>query len=427
MIPLVLIFGVMLILKSPGLSSLSNPAQSTSIALGFILIFAFLFGKQINRLRLPQITGFILAGILCGPYLLKFLNVSEVKDLQLLDGLALSLIALTAGGEMTLKKLRGSWKIIVSIVFFQTLIIISGFLLFGWLGKNLFSIFSGLNIAQVMAISLLLGTLATATSPATTIAVITETQSKGKFTDLIISSAVVKDFFVIILFAFSLSISKFFILPSQAFDFAFLAHILKEIGISFGTGIAVGAGIVLYLRFIKKDVPIFILGIAFFTFQISMNYGYHPLLICLVAGFCVENFSSQGERLIHAIERISLPIYVVFFAISGASLNIGALRQSWILALICVTWRAVLKYAGTLLAVITVKEEKKIGRYAWAGFISQAGVTLGMVIIIEKTFPGWGDELRALVLAIIALNQIIGPVLLQKLFIKVGETGKKKE
>jgi Kef-type K+ transport system membrane component KefB len=272
-----------------------------------------------------------------------------------------------------------------------------------------------------------LGILATATSPATTIAVITETQSKGKYTDLILSSAVVKDFFVIILFAFSLSLSKFMILPSQAFDFAFLIHILKELGISIGTGIGVGTGIILYLRFIKRDIPIFILGIAFFTFQISLNYGYHPLLICLVAGFCVENFSSQGERLIHAIERISLPIYVVFFAISGASLNVGALRQTWILAIICVVWRMVLKYAGTLLAVITVKEDRKIGQYGWAGFISQAGVTLGMVIIIENTFPGWGEGLKALVLAIIALNQIIGPILLQKLFIKVGETGIKEE
>ena len=91
MIALVVIFILMLLLKTSVFFPFADPEKGTSIALGFILIFAFLFGKQVNRLKLPQITGFILAGILCGPYVLKFLNANQVRDLQLLDGLALSL------------------------------------------------------------------------------------------------------------------------------------------------------------------------------------------------------------------------------------------------------------------------------------------------------------------------------------------------
>jgi len=425
MIPLLLVFLLMFILKNSALLPFTNPNQSTSIALGFILVFAYLVGKNLKRLSLPLITGFIIAGILCGPYVLKFISESDVQDLELLNGLALSLIALTAGGEMNIERLRGRFKTISSIVFFQTGIILVGFILLGFFGRSFVSFLEGRTLIQVFAFSLLLGTLSTPTSPATTIAVITETKASGKYTDLVLGSAVVKDFFVIVIFAFSISISKSVTIPSQAFDLGFLLQILEEVGGSVLIGLLIGGGIILYLKYIKRDVTIFILGIAFFSYQISHNYGYHPLLICLVAGFLAENFSAQGKLLISAIEKISVPIYVVFFAISGASLNLGALRQTWVLALICVVWRGTLIFSGTYLGAKLTKEETGVQKWTWSGFISQAGVALGMAIVVEHNFPEWGSEFMALVLAVIAINQIIGPVFLQRLLVKVKEAGKK--
>jgi len=424
-IALVIVFILMLFLKGSFLAPFSNPEQSTSISLGFILIFAFLVGKKVSRLSLPQITGFILAGIVCGPYLLKFLSSEDVSNLQLLDGLALSLIALTAGGEMRMERLKGSLRAIFLILLFQTLVILGGFIVFGMVGHSFFPFFSGNTLAQVFVLSLFLGILATATSPSTTIAVITETKAKGKFADLILSTAVVKDFLVIILFAFSLSLSKSLTSPSRAFEAGFLADILWELGGSVLVGAVVGGGIILYLRYIKREMAIFILSIAFFTYQISQNFNFHPLMICLVAGFIVENFSSQGESLILAIEKSSLPIFVVFFAISGASLNLEALRRSWLLALIFVVLRGVLKFSGTYIGAKLANEDPAVQRHGWAGFISQAGVALGMAVVIERSFPEWGGEFKALVLAIIAINQIIGPILLQRLLFKVDEAGKK--
>jgi Kef-type K+ transport system membrane component KefB len=426
MITLIVIFILMLLLKTSALFPFANLEKGTSIALGFILIFAFLFGKQISRFKFPQITGFILAGILCGPYVFKFLNADQVNDLQLLDGLALSLIALTAGGEMEINRLRGQLKSISSLVIFQTVAIILGFLLFGLLGHEFFPFFSSLTIHQALAASLLLGTLATATSPASTIAIITETKSKGKYTDLVLSVAVVKDFVVIVLFAFFLSLAKPVFSPDQSFDVGLLSQIFREVGGSVVLGFVIGGGIILYLKYIQREITIFVLSVAFFTYQISHSYGYHPLLICLVAGFLVENFSPHGDSLIQAIEKVSLPIYVLFFAISGASLNLDALRSSWVLALICVFWRGLLKYFGTYTGAIIVKEERGVKTYSWAGFISQAGVALGLAILVEETFPEWGGVFLSLVLAIIAINQIIGPILLQKLLMKVHEAGKKK-
>ncbi|MFQ6070752.1 MAG: cation:proton antiporter [Candidatus Aminicenantales bacterium] len=420
-----LIFFLIMLLKSSLLRDFSNPAQSTSIALGFILIFAFLAGKNIHKLRLPQITGFILAGIVCGPYLMKFLSFEEVKNLQLLDGLALSLIALTAGGEMKMSRLKKGMKALLSVVFFQTLIIIAGFVFLGFIDHSFILFLSGKSMFEKLALALLLGVMATATSPSTTIAVITETKAGGKYTNFILSTAVIKDFLIIILFVFSLSFAKYVSLPSKVFELNFLWRLLQEVGGSFLLGVVVGVGIILYLKFIDREMTIFILSVAFFTYQVGHNLGFHPLLICLTAGFVVENFSTQGESLILTIEKSSTPIYVVFFALSGASLNLEALKSSWLIALLIVVWRGWLKFGGTYLGAKIAGEENLIKKYSWMGFISQAGVALGMAVVVEKTFPQWGGEFKALVLAMIAINQVIGPVLLQKFLYRAYEAGRR--
>ncbi|MBN1271558.1 MAG: cation:proton antiporter [Candidatus Aminicenantes bacterium] len=424
-IVLIVLFLLMLFLKSTPLEPFAELGKSSSLSLGFILVFAFLLGKKIKQLSLPRITGFILAGIFCGPYIMKFLSTRDVQNLQLLDGLALSLIALTAGGEMRISELKKYMRTLVSIVFFQTSVIIVGFTLFCFIGGSLFPFLAGKTMAQTVAFSLLLGTLATATSPSTTIAVINELKAKGKITDLVLSAAVVKDFAVIVLFAFSLSFSKGLLSPEKTFDAQFLLHILRDVGGSILIGLAVGGGIILYLRFIKEQMAVFILAVAFFTYQVSHNFGFHPLMICLLAGFIVENFSSQGEKFIQAIEKSSLPIYVIFFAISGASLNMAALQKTWFLALIIVVLRGILKYSGTYIGARLARAEQGIRKKSWAGFISQAGVALGMAVIIERTFPQWGDEFKALILAVIAINQIFGPILLQRLINRAEEAGKK--
>ena len=424
-VALLLTLGIMFFMRSPLLSGLSIPEHSTSLAFGFILLFSYLVGKKINRLNLPQITGFILAGLLCGPYVLKLLRSSDVANLQLLDGLALSLIALTAGGEMRVEELRRKIGPISSIVLFQSLLILLGFIALGFILRPLFPSIAGASAAEGFAIFLLLGTLAVATSPSTTIAVINETRAQGQMSDLVLSCAVFKDFLVIICFAFFLSFSKSLVSPGESFDLAFLLRILRDIGGSVLLGIVVGAGIILYLRFIRRDLVVFILSVSFFTYQISHNYGFHPLLICLISGFLVENYSPYGERLIRAIEKSSLPVYIIFFAISGASLDLNALRSSWLLALILVTGRGLLTFLGTFTGARLTGEGRSVQKWGWMGFISQAGVALGMAIIIERTFPEWGGTFKALVLAVIAINQIIGPILLQKLLIKSGEAGKK--
>ena len=262
-----------------------------------------------------------------------------------------------------------------------------------------------------------------------TIAVITETRSKGKLTDLILGTAVVKDFIVILLFAFSLSLVKSWVAgggEAAGLDWRVILRLLEEVGGSLFLGVIIGGGLVLYLKYIQREVTVFILSIAFFSYEISHSLGFHPLLICLVAGFIVENYSPYGTNLIKAIEKVALPIFVIFFAISGASLDMTALQRSWLLALAIVIVRSGLKFMGTFSGAKLARTDSLVRRFGWAGFISQAGVTLGMAVIIEKEIPLWGAQFKTLILAVIALNQIVGPVLLQKLLVRSGESGCKE-
>jgi|Deesub1362B_J571_1020462.scaffolds.fasta_scaffold00001_566 Kef-type K+ transport system membrane component KefB len=428
MIELIILLAGMILWRMEIIQAYIGTQPSLALSFGFILLFAFLFGQRISRYKLPQITGFILAGILGGPYLLGFLSHADVQTLQIFDGLALSLIALIAGGEMRISRLREQLKAIFNLVLWQTVFIIGGFILIGFLlPLRVFQ--EQIGYFAPLPFFLMLGTLATATSPSTTIAVITETRAKGRLTDLILGTAVVKDFVVILLFAFSLSLVKSWVAGAgggPGLDWKVIFRILEEVGGSLLLGVVIGGGLVLYLKYIQREVTVFILSIAFFSYEISHSLGFHPLLICLLAGFIVENYSPYGTNLIKAIEKVALPIFVIFFAISGASLDMGALRKSWLLALAIVLVRGGLKFLGTFSGAKLSQADRGVSRWGWAGFISQAGVTLGMAVIIEKEIPLWGAHLKALILAVIALNQIIGPILLQKLLVKSGEAGQKQ-
>ena len=138
---------------------------------------------------------------------------------------------------------------------------------------------------------------------------------------------------VILLFAFSLSLVKSWVQgggESPGLDWLVVFRLLEEVGGSLLLGVVIGGGLMLYLKYIQREVTVFILSIAFFSYEISHSLGFHPLLICLVAGFIVENYSPYGTNLIKAIKKVALPIFVIFFAISGASLDMTALRKSWI-------------------------------------------------------------------------------------------------
>jgi Kef-type K+ transport system membrane component KefB len=128
---------------------------------------------------------------------------------------------------------------------------------------------------------------------------------------------------------------------------------------------------------------------------------------------------------VDGVHRNSLPLYALFFALAGASIHIDELRELWMFALLFVVLRAAAIFTGTLAGARAADAEPEVRRYAWLGFISQAGVTLGMVVIAGRAFPEWGAELRTLFVSMVAIHELIGPVAMQYGLRRAGEMGKR--
>ncbi len=398
------------------------PGSEAILALGFILVAAYLFGKIIFNFRLPKITGYLLAGILFGPYFLNYVSQTIVIELRLIDNIALSLIALTAGGEFRIATIKTQWQLLARIISWQILIVFAGVTLGCMLLKPFIPLIAPQPFTIALGASLILGALAIAKSPATTIAIITETRARGPYTDVILGVTVAKDIIVVLVFAFILAFAKPLIVPGEDLHFQYLVKVLGEILQSLGTGLISGYLIYAYIRYVKAHLFLFLLGYILLIIELSAIIHIEIILVFMMAGFIVQNFSKQGDNLIHAIENNSLPIYVMFFAIAGASLNFQIFLDNWMFTLILVGLRMGTTQIGTWMGAQLSSANILIRKYGWLGFIGQAGVTLGLAIIVDRTIPGAiGENIKSIIIATIAINQILGPVLFRYGLGKTGE------
>jgi len=397
--------------------------SESMMALGFTLITAYLIGKFFTRFQLPKLTGYIVAGILTGPYLINLLSSSVVQNLQLIDEIALSLIALTAGGEFRYKEIRPQIKNIIGAITGKIVLVLAGFvIIFSFFGNHI-NFLKDETIYTTLGVGLIIGAISIATSPATVIGIIAETKAKGRFTDFVLGVTIFKDILVVLVFSIILSFSQPLISGESSLQLHFIINVLLELVISFAIGIAAGALILFYIKFIDIERAFFLLGIILLGIEASKILHIKLVLVFMVAGFFVQNFSNSGAKLIEGIEKSSLPIYVVFFSIAGATLNLKIFIDNWFIAILIVIFRLFTTYYGTYAGTKITNAPKEIQQYSWMGFIGQAGLSLGFAVMVTQNIPGAiGINIKTLILSAIAINQIIGPVLFRVALIKVGET-----
>ena len=181
----------------------------------------------------------------------------------------------------------------------------------------------------------------------------------------------------------------------------------------------------LFIERLGEELPLVLLGIAFLGVYLPELVHLHGLMICMTAGFVVENFSEHGENFIHAVEHYSLPVYVVFFTLAGAGLAIdGLLKVGGTAAFLCFL-RTVFTYFGTAVGAKIVREPQVIVRWAGLGFLGQAGVTLGFAVLISEGFGELGELLSVIIIAGVTINQIIGPVAFRYALGVADEIGKR--
>lgn len=413
------ITGTVLSIVSPE----SIPLEAKSILLlGLTLMVAYLFGRLISPYKLPKITGYLLAGILIGPDVANLLTQQAVNHLQLIDNVALSLIALTAGGEFRLWKIKKQLSLFINVTLWQIILVFLGITALVVLLKPSIPFLQAQDFATVLGVGFLFGVLAIAKSPATTIAIITETRARGRFTDFILGITILKDIIIVLLFAIVLAFAEPLIHKTASIRFSFVIQVLLEILFSLGAGVLVGFLIYLYIRFVKSDVFLFLFGVIFLMIEISHMLHLEIILIFMMAGFVVQNFSKVGDELISAIEKHSLPIYVIFFAIAGASLKLGIFLENWYFTVIIVSARMITTHLGTWMGGQIVQAPRNIKNYGWMGFVGQAGLTLGLSTIIARDIPDTiGESIKTITVAAIAINQILGPILFRFALHRTGE------
>ncbi|MBN1932086.1 MAG: hypothetical protein JW786_10820 [Desulfobacterales bacterium] len=401
--------------------------------LGFVLLTAYISAQMLKMFQLPLLSGYIFAGILAGPYVSSFLTADMVDRLRLVDDLALSFIALTAGGALHLSFLKKKIKAIMLNIGLQTLIVFSLVLMFMLFWGKQFNLIQSLSSVQMISLAILLGVTAIARSPSSTIAIISECRAEGPFTETVLGVTITIDVLIIVLYTLALAVIQIIFSGGSMLHQQALTALLVELTISLLFGAAIGKGISFYIERAGHDLPLFLLFIAFGISKTSLWLGhfmqehfiYHlhlePLLICMSAGFTIQNFSRSGSLFMESLERVSLPIYVLFFSLAGAALNLDALLICWPLALFVVGVRALGIFSASWIAGTINRDDPRQNRHAWMAYLTQAGVTIGLAQITERQFPEIGVYLTTVVLAVISVNQIIGPITFKAALNRLGE------
>ena len=397
--------------------------RATALAVGVALVAAALVGRLTEKIALPRVTGYLLFGLVCGPYVANIITRPMARELQLVNGLAVTLIAFVAGLELNLRRLAPRLGVIarmggMTILLTYTLIFIVLWTAWPWL--HIASEFRGL---QRLAAAGLLTALVASFSPTVSIAIVAEARAAGPFTELTLAIVILADLVLILAFTFIMQFVR--IVFGTAPDVSVFAGVTWEVFGSFAFGALAGALFAFYLRYVGREVAIAVLGLCALIAGIADTFQLEPLMAALAAGLVVENLApSSGDVVKAGVERSALPVLVVFFAAAGASLQLDALAT--------LGWIALTLAAARMAAIWT---SAKAGRFAagltddisamtWMALVSQAGVTLGLTLIVEAELPGWGATIATLMLALIALHQLIGPVLYRAALARAGEVGR---
>ena len=433
---LFILTGLGLWMQSLGIESISG---RINFSLGLVMIAAFIIAKVLQFVRLPLISGYILAGIIAGPFVSGFFSEKMVAQMGLIDDLALGFIALTAGGSFNLKSMQGLIRPIILNVCMHVIVIFPLIFFFVILAGKYFSFTNSLNVRENIVMGLLLGVIAIARSPSSAIAIIRECRAKGVFTRVVLGVTIAIDVLIIILFTLAITIARIIMQPGTAVDLTILTGLLVEIAGSLILGFISGKIITLYIEKAGHDLSLFLLFFAlvvtktalWFGLTIQTYFGIHlhlePLLICMATGFTVCNIGNSGDIFMESLEKVSLPIYVLFFTLAGAALNLKALMFTWPLALALGLIRVIGIMLASWSAGVISGASPRERRIAWMAYLTQAGVAIGLARLAEQQFPEIGLYMTTIVLAVITINQIIGPITFKAALTLAGDVNKIKK
>ena len=391
------------------------------LSFGFLILAAYTVGEVAAAVRLPKIVGYLVGGLLLGPHVLGAISANGTEQLTPVSQLAVALIAFLAGAELRWGEVRDRGVTLLKMM--STELVVTFVALVGLLYglRGLIPPLAGAPPVEALAFALLFASIAVVHSPAVTMALLTETRAHGPVARTTLGVVLLADVAVVLLFSATLAIVQGFAPPEGGSAVVGVGMVLWEIGGALVVGALLGGAVALYLRYVGRELILFAVLLAFFGLEIARLAHVEVLLTLLTAGFVAENTSSRGDELRHAMERSAAPIFVVFFALSGAKIDIAAVAPLLPLVIPIALVRGSAIWMGTRLGAAWAGVAGPERKLAWMGLVSQAGVAIGLSAILADAYPGRGAYLQGLLLALIAVNETVGPVLFRRALSKGGE------
>ncbi|MDH5662160.1 MAG: cation:proton antiporter [Elusimicrobiota bacterium] len=391
------------------------------LLIGITIALGFIGGKLSNKLKFPAVIGYIIIGILLGPSLFGIFDLSLLNRMGIISDFALGLIAFIIGEELRLGILRKMGKTVMSILFVES---IFTFILIA-VGIYL--------LTRDIALSLILGALGVATAPAGTFVVLREYKAKGPLTNTLLAIVGLDDGVAIIIYGFASAFAKISIGGNERITIQnTFEGPLVEIGGAVVIGIVLGIALSYVARKLHERDELLTISLVSILICTGLANIFHfsSILANLVLGMTTANiFLLTGKRIFGAIEGITSPIYIAFFVLAGAHLQIGVIPKMGLLGLIYVLTRSFAKIGGASLGAYLSKAEGNIQKYLGFGLFTQAGVAIGLAMVVQREFGLYGELATITITTITATTiilEIIGPLGVKYAITRAGEIGQAK-
>jgi len=377
-----------------------------------VIIITFVGGQIFKKLGIPQVLGFMIAGLFLGTSFFNIINQEIITFFTFVISLSLGFIGYNVGHEIRFDGLKDKWKKLTLILLFESFavyFIVTFLILF---------------ITQNILLAMILGSLAVATAPAATADVVWEYKARGPVSEALMFILIFDDIIAIILSNVALQFGLALIQPGTSSMLTLISGLLFEIGGSILVGIISGYVILKIIKRTKNQHATYLsLIIACILLVIGFAEIFHlsPILSCIMLGIVVGNGTKKEERKINdEIEKITAPFIILFFALIGAQLNIFLFLTGTTLALISIIYivsRFIGKFVGTSVGSRIGKSPSQVSKYLGYCLLSQAGVAVGLAVEITTGLSSLGvpfNELGILILNVIGIttliNTMIGPI-----------------
>jgi Kef-type K+ transport system membrane component KefB len=370
-----------------------------------------LFNRFAKLISLPNVTGYLVAGLLIGPSVLNLIPKDGTEALNVLVTLALGFIAYSIGGEFNINNIKAIGGKSIIITMFQALTAV------GLVDITLCAL--GFDVP----LALTLGAIAAATAPAATLMVVRQYRANGPVTRTLLPVVAMDDAVGLIVFAVSLALAQGMSGGGDMSFYTMVVQPLTEIVLSLAIGGAIGliASIALHFfhskdNFLCVSVAAVLLGTA-----LADIWGLSSLLLCMSIGAIVCNLRKDADSIMEGCERWTPPLFMLFFVISGAELDLAAIPTVGMLGVAYLVARSAGKYLGTYISSGIVHADDNIKKYLGLALLPQAGVAIGMAQVCAAKLPMYSERITTVVLCAALIYELIGPVITKAALVKAGE------